>query len=310
MPDRRWTVLLVPHGEGGSRSVSISVAVLKLLAGVATIVVATVLAAAVGVVSHTVDLSKASRLERENRVLSGQLSTLGDRVEALSDTLALISRRDEEVRLVAGLEPLDPQVRRAGIGGPAGDWPEREQLARDGGETGRQALRVHLDLDALIRRASLISTSFREASESLASHVQRLAATPSIMPTVGFLTSNFSGLRYHPILHIGRPHEGIDVTAPYGTPIIAPAAGRVVSVGWRSGFGLAVEIDHGYGVRTIYAHMSRTAAAVGQSVRRGDRLGFVGSTGLSTGPHLHYEVHVDGRAVDPLRYVMPSAIAD
>lgn len=310
MPDRRWTVMLVPHGEGGSRSVSISVTVLKLLAGVATIVVATVLAAAVGVVSHTVDLTKASRVERENRVLSSQLTRLGDRVEALSDTLALISRRDEEVRLVAGLEPLDAQVRRAGIGGPAGDWPEREQLVNEGGETGRQALRVHLDLDALLRRATLISTSFREASESLASHVQRLAATPSIMPTTGFLTSNFSGLRYHPILHIGRPHEGIDITAPYGTPIIAPAAGRVVSVGWRAGFGLAVELDHGFGVRTIYAHMSRTAAAVGRSVRRGERLGFVGSTGLSTGPHLHYEVHVDGRAVDPLRYVMPSAIAD
>lgn len=307
---RRWTIMLVPHGDGSSRSVSISMTVLKLLAGVATVLVATMLAAVIGVVSHTVDLTQSSRLERENQVLSTELARLGGRVNALSDTLALISRRDEEVRLVAGLEPLDPQVRRAGIGGPAGDWPERERLMGEGGATGQRALRVHLDVDALLRRANLLSASFREASESLSSHVSRLAATPSIMPTAGFLTSNFSNLRYHPILHIGRPHEGIDLTAPYNTPIIAPAGGRIVAVGWRNGYGMAVEIDHGIGIRTIYAHMSRTTALVGQTVRRGDRIGFVGNTGLSTGPHLHYEVHVNGQAVDPLRYVMPNAIAD
>jgi murein DD-endopeptidase MepM/ murein hydrolase activator NlpD len=310
MAERRWTVMLIPHGEGGSKSVSISVTVFKLLVGVATVLVATLLAATIGVVSRTVDRTQSSRLARENRILTAELGKLGDKVAALSDTLALISRRDEQVRLMAGLEPLSSDVRRAGIGGPAGDWPERERLLAQGGEGGRQALLVHLDVDALLRRANLISSSLREASESLSSHVQRLSATPSIMPTAGFLTSNFTNLRYHPILHVGRPHEGIDVTAPYGTPIIAPAAGRIVAVGWRNGFGLAVEIDHGYGVRTIYAHMSRTATAVGQQVRRGDRLGYVGNTGLSTGPHLHYEVHVNGRPVDPLRYVMPNAIAD
>jgi murein DD-endopeptidase MepM/ murein hydrolase activator NlpD len=302
--------MVVPHGEGNSKSVSISMTVFRLLAGVAVVMVATVLAAVVGIVSHTVDLSKASRLERENQVLNAELAKLDTRVEALSDTVALISRRDEEIRLVAGLSPLDPEVRRAGIGGPVGDWPERERLIGQGGQLGQRAVGVHLDLDALLRRASLISSSFREASESLSSQVQRLSATPSIMPTAGFLTSNFSNLRYHPILHIGRPHEGIDVTAPYGTPIIAPAAGRVTEVGWKNGFGLMVEIDHGYGVRTIYAHLSRTAAVVGQRVRRGDGIGYVGSSGLSTSPHLHYEVHVNGRPVDPLRYVMPGVITD
>jgi murein DD-endopeptidase MepM/ murein hydrolase activator NlpD len=81
-------------------------------------------------------------------------------------------------------------------------------------------------------------------------------------------------------------------------------------VGWETGYGLTVEIDHGYGIVTRYAHMSRTAVAVGESVRRGDRLGFVGTTGLATGPHLHYEVIVEGRPMDPLRFIMPAAIAD
>lgn len=310
MANRRWTLMLIPHGEAGSKSLSFSAAAVKLLAGAVTIVLASILAAVVGIASRTVDLTRARGLERENHVLTVELSRLGDKVEALSDTLALVSRRDEQVRLLAGLEPLDPDVRRAGIGGPSGDWPERERLIAEGDAPGRQALRVHLDLDALVRRANLISASFREASESLSSQVRRLAATPSIMPTTGFLTSSFSNLRYHPLLHEGRPHEGVDITAPYGAPVIAPASGRVVSVGWRSGFGLAVELDHGYGLRTIYAHLSRTTAAVGQQLRRGDRVGYVGNTGLSTGPHLHYEVHVNGRATDPLRYIMPNVITD
>jgi murein DD-endopeptidase MepM/ murein hydrolase activator NlpD len=310
MTERRWSVMLVPHDEGSSRSVSISMTVVKLLAGVGTVAGAFVLAATFGIVSRTIDIARSDRLERENQTLAREVARMNTRVGSLVDTMAVISRLDEQVRLVAGLEALDPDVRRAGVGGPAGSWPERDQLVEHAGTTGREALRVHLDLDALIRRANLVSASFREASDSLNSHVQRLAATPSIMPTEGFLTSNFSKIRYHPILHISRPHEGVDITAAYGTPIIAPAGGRVAKVGWVTGYGLAVEIDHGFGVTTRYAHQSRTAVRVGQMLKRGDRIGYVGSTGLSTGPHLHYEVLIDGRPTDPLKFVMPNAIAD
>jgi murein DD-endopeptidase MepM/ murein hydrolase activator NlpD len=302
--------MVIPHGDGTSRSVSISWTVLKLVGGVMTIAVAFVAAATSGVVSRTVDVARAERLERENRALAEEVARLGDRVGTLSDTLAVISRRDEQVRLVAGLDPLDPDVRRAGIGGPEGRWEERDQLLASGGATGREALRVRVNLDALIRRANLLSASFRQAADSLSSHVHRLSSTPSIMPTEGFLTSNFSNIRYHPILAENRPHEGLDITAPYGTTIVAPAAGRIAKVGWENGYGLVVEIDHGYGIVTRYAHMSRTAVASGQPVRRGDRLGFVGTTGLATGPHLHYEVIVDGRPTDPLRFIMPAVIAD
>jgi murein DD-endopeptidase MepM/ murein hydrolase activator NlpD len=309
MAPRRWTLIVVPHGATSSKSVSISMTALKLVAGVATVLAASALAAAVTVFSHGVDVSRSRQMERQNRVLAAEIDRLGDRVASLSDTLALISRRDQEVRLVAGLEPLDPQVRRAGVGGPAGLWPEREELLRSGGN-GRRAFAINADLDALIRRANLIATSFKEASDSLQSHVLRLAATPSIMPTSGFLSSRFSSIRYHPILNENRAHEGIDITAPYGTEVVAPANGRIVKVGWENGYGLAVSIEHGYGIETRYAHLSRTAVSVGMTVRRGQRLGWVGSTGLSVGPHLHYEVLVNGRPTDPLRYVMPNAIAD
>jgi murein DD-endopeptidase MepM/ murein hydrolase activator NlpD len=310
MANRRWTVMLVPHGTGTTRALSVSTTLVKLVVGIATVVAASALAATYGVVSRTVDLARSQRLERANQALAAEVTTLGQRVSTLSDTLSIIARRDREVRLVAGLEPLSPQVERAGIGGPGGPRPEREHLLTEGGIAGREALGIHLDVDGLIRRANVLATSFSEATDSLKAHVQQMRFTPSIMPTTGFLTSRFSSIRYHPILLENRPHEGIDITAALNTPIVAPAAGRVVKVGWENGYGLMVELDHGYGLETKYAHMLRTAVQVGQMVKRGDRLGYVGSTGLSTGPHLHYEVLVNGRPVDPLRYVLPDALAD
>jgi len=310
MTTSRWTVLFVPHGTAGTRALSVSGTALRLVAGVVLIALASGLTAAIGVVSRSVDLSHSRQLERSNRTIAGEVARLGGRVDALRDSLDLLSRRDNEARLVAGLDPLNPDVERAGIGGPVGPWPDRDRLLAEGGTVGREAFAIHTDLDALIRRAGILSASFKEAAESLAAHHTELEATPTIMPTAGYLSSRFAAIRYHPILHENLPHEGIDIAAPYGARIVAPAEGRVIEVGWQEGYGLMVVVDHGYGVETRYAHMSRTAAQVGQVVSRGDLLGYVGSTGLSTGPHLHYEVRVNGRPVDPLKYVLADDYSD
>lgn len=130
------------------------------------------------------------------------------------------------------------------------------------------------------------------------------------MPTTGWLSSNFSRSRLHPVLHESRPHEGIDVTAPMGAPIVAPASGIVRAVGFQAGYGNTFEVDHGNGIVTRYAHCSRVMVSNGQRVSRGQLLALVGNTGLTVGPHLHYEVHVDGKPVDPLRYVLPDKLVD
>ena len=122
--------------------------------------------------------------------------------------------------------------------------------------------------------------------------------------------SHFSTSRFHPILHENRAHEGIDLAAPMGAPIIAPASGVIRSVGYAAGYGNTFEIDHGNGIITKFAHCSRILVRAGQSVARGQLIATVGSTGLATGPHLHYEVHVNGLAVDPLKFVLPGKIAD
>jgi murein DD-endopeptidase MepM/ murein hydrolase activator NlpD len=126
------------------------------------------------------------------------------------------------------------------------------------------------------------------------------------MPVAGRVSSGF-GERFHPILGYRRMHDGVDLAAPSGTPVVAAAAGRVVTAGWNGGYGREVKLSSPGGIETIYGHMSRLAVAAGASVRRGQVIGYVGSTGLSTGPHLHYEVHVGGKLVNPLSVKLTQA---
>jgi len=303
MAKRRWTVVFVPHGAEPSRIMEVSYRVVKTAISGAVMAAAAALVLGYMTVSRTVDLSKSARLTQENTRLEQQLDELNGRLATLADTLTRISQRDARIRVLANLEPIDPQVQAAGIGGPTVAGVEG-----DAGSAMRRTSEVRVDLNALIRRANLLASSFKETADSLAVHSARLSATPSIMPTQGWLSSAFSSMRSHPILHVARPHEGIDVTAPMGTPIEAPAAGVVREAGWESGYGNTIVIDHGFGTVTKFAHASKILVREGQRVSRGQRIALVGNTGLATGPHLHYEVHVNGRPVDPLRYVLPENV--
>jgi murein DD-endopeptidase MepM/ murein hydrolase activator NlpD len=305
MAKRRWTVVFVPHGSEPSKIIEVSYGLIKTAIGGVALGLAAALLVGYATMARTADLSRTAHLQDENSRLAQEIGELHGRLSTLSDTLTRISQRDARIRVLANLEPIDPQVQAAGIGGPT-------LAARPGllnaGPAVRRSEEIRVDLNALIRRANLLASSFEEAKDSLASHSQQLAATPSIMPTQGWLTSAFSSMREHPILHIARPHEGIDVTAPMGSPIEAPAAGVVTDAGWESGYGNTVTIDHGYGVTTKFAHASKLLVKTGQRVQRGQRIALVGNTGLATGPHLHYEVHVNGRPVDPLKYVLPDRV--
>lgn len=225
-------------------------------------------------------------------------ATLLARFDTLSDTLDAIGKRDAEIRLLAGLPVDDAYV--AGRDSGSHHAPFGIALSTDAP-----------DVDGMILRAKTLSASFAEVSDSLRLHAERYASIPSIMPTAGWLSSNFSRSRFHPILHIARPHEGIDVSAPMGAPIVAPAGGIVVRVTKETGYGNVLEVDHGNGIVTKYAHCSRIVVRMGERVKRGQVIANVGNTGLSTGPHLHYEIHVNGKVVDPLTYVLPGgAIPD
>jgi murein DD-endopeptidase MepM/ murein hydrolase activator NlpD len=307
--ERRWTVMVVPHGSGASRAVEVSQTVLKALLGMGSVVALLLLVLGGAALTRGINITRSRGLERENRLLASEIQRMREQLVVLRDTLERFGTREQELRLIAGLTPTDAEVQQAGIGGPAGVWSTRDSLAA-AGPMGAEALAARVDMEALTRRANLLVSSIGEAYDSLTRHQSRLAAMPSIMPTKGWLTSAFARERVHPILHLARPHEGIDVTAKMGEKILAPAAGIVTEVRWVEGYGNMLTIDHGYGLVTRYAHCSRIIVARGTRVKRGQVVAHVGSTGLSTGPHLHYEVWVNGKPVNPLKYVLPDAIVD
>ena len=292
--------MLIPHGTERSRILEVTGSWLRLGAiGLAVILgLATLTGYAIAYRAARAGFDEGL-LTRRNR-LADELGRLNARLGALTDTINTISRHDAQIRVLAGLEPLKPEVHAAGIGGPAAprpSWVDADPLSE-------HADQVRVDINALVRRADLLSRSFGEAADSLASHRDRLAATPSIMPTQGWLTSAFQSMREHPILHVARPHEGIDVSTPMGTPIEAPAAGTVVFSGRETGYGNVIIIDHGFGIRTKYAHCSKLIVGTGAKVTRGQPIALVGNTGLSTGPHLHYEVWVRDQAQNPIHFIL------
>lgn len=244
-----------------------------------------------------------ARLTARNQALEQELGRMAVQLDSLDRSLTGLAGKDEHYRLVAGLEPLHEDVLLAGIGGPDGDGVEARGLYAVDPAAAQRAHDVATHLDALLRRADLLRTSWTEAEETLTDKHDVLRATPSIVPTQGYVSSSFSSSRWHPILDRARAHKGIDIAAPTGTPVVATANGRIVSAGPNGPNGLLIEIDHGHGMVTRYAHLSRIDVKRGQTVQRGHPIGAVGTSGLSTGPHLHYEVLVNGRYINPNRHI-------
>lgn len=314
MPKRLWTVVFLPPRNEPSRAYVLPEWTLRAI-GWTSAIGLILIASAVTVLFTPWGTPGARLVAAENEALRQEIALVETRFKQIEDTLGVIATRAEQLRMIAGM-PADTQ--RTPIGPntasllsatfPTSLVAEGVALTdRRRPFLGRLGWSSRPDIEGLIARASDLSTSFRNVSDTLEMNFKRYASTPSIMPTTGWLSSQFTRSRFHPILHENRPHKGIDVTAPVGTPIVAPATGRVVFAGTDKGFGLTVEIDHGNGIRTRFAHCSRLAVKKGQTVTRGQLIAAVGSTGLSTAPHLHYEIHVDGQAVDPLKYVLPEA---
>jgi murein DD-endopeptidase MepM/ murein hydrolase activator NlpD len=193
-----------------------------------------------------------------------------------------------------------------GVGGPGIGMSEFLPFSENDSETAVRIYSAVNDLSELERRAKLLSESLTEATDSVRNHRELLESTPSILPTEGWISSGFSESRVHPLHHLPMPHLGIDISAPAGTPILAAAKGRVTRSSWVVGYGLTIEIDHGFGFTTLYSHASELVVQAGDRVTRGQVIAKVGSTGTATAPNLHYEVKVDGIAQDPYRFILPN----
>ncbi|HEX7052263.1 MAG TPA: M23 family metallopeptidase [Longimicrobiales bacterium] len=301
MARRQWTLLIFDDAE--MRQFQIPRKWVRN-GGIAAFVVLSVLVAlAIGFFVKEGQRLRAARLEKENSLLAQEVKTIRSRLAILESSLDDLADKDEYYRLLAGLEPIDEQVQQAGIGGPGTATLGSSELYRLDPEQGAATFAAAYDLDSMIRRARLLAMSWSEATDSLAAEYDRLESHPSILPTRGYVSSRFSRRRWHPILNIARAHEGIDIVAPRGAPIFAAAKGRVTYAGRRGGYGLMVEVDHGHGYVTRYAHASRVVVKRGQRVERGDKLAEVGETGLAVAPHLHYEVLKDGQPINPVDFI-------
>lgn len=242
-------------------------------------------------------------LKNEVRELEFYYDKLNKDVEQLNQILDNIEQRDDNIyRVVLGAEPIEKSVRDAGIGGADryADIRKKDITHSD------LVIALHEKVDR-VRRKLYIESKSQDEVVQLAEKKEKLyASIPAIQPVANkqliALASGF-GLRIHPVYKVKKMHNGIDFAASIGTPIYATADGTIAKVDVRfSGYGKMVEIDHGFGYRTRYAHMHDFAVRKGQQVKRGDLIGYVGNTGLSTAPHLHYEVFINEQRVDPVHY--------
>jgi murein DD-endopeptidase MepM/ murein hydrolase activator NlpD len=244
--------------------------------------------------------SKAGEADSHAQVnddLRTQLAGITMDVEALRKQLVFLEMSEQRVRSVFGFPELDPAERALGTGGSI--VPFNIAQAEP---TSVEAYELGSKLDRLLRRCEFERENFDAIYTQLEDRKERLDCTPSIMPVAGYLTRGF-GIKPDPFTGQSRPHTGVDLGAESGTPVIVTADGRVAEAEFQSQLGNVVVVDHGHGMRTTYGHLSKFGVKKGARVKRGDVIGFVGNTGYSTGPHLHYEVHINGRAVNPMKYI-------
>ncbi|MBX2890688.1 MAG: M23 family metallopeptidase [Saprospiraceae bacterium] len=244
-------------------------------------------------------IQEIGKMEYKYSQLNGQL-------DMMSKVLSNIQQRDANVhRAVFGMDPIDQDVWTAGIGGHEAH-PELSAFKYGGKTLGATLERV----DMLSRQLTLQSKSLDTLQDLANNQQQMLASLPSVKPvredklqkSIGTL-SGF-GYRVHPVYKIRKFHAGLDFPARVGTAIQASGDGVVVESGWHSGYGNCVKIKHGYGYETVYGHMSKIIVRPGERVKKGQKIGEVGDTGLSTAPHLHYEVHYKGNPVNPINFCM------
>lgn len=257
------------------------------------------------------DSPKEAALKKENSELKLHIDLMNKEMETVSSVLSALEQRDDDIyRVIFEAEPIPSTVRSAGIGGTQ----RYKELLEKGLNQEELLIGALQKLDMLKKRMFIQSKSYDEIVDMAKNKADLLASMPAIQPIsnkeLTRLASGF-GMRIHPIHKIRKMHTGIDFTAPQGTPIYAVGNGKVVKVRNNfSGYGKEVEIDHGYGFVTKYAHMSAFNVKKGQVVKRGECIGYVGSTGTSTAPHVHYEIIKDGKKIDPAPYLFMDVTAE
>lgn len=250
---------------------------------------------------------KEKVLQKEIENMEVHYSGVSDQLNQLTKVLNNLQERDANVhRMLLGMEPIDESVWNGGVGGH-----DKYESLRENAHAGELLAQTQQKIDKLERQMYLQSKSLDDLVDMSKENEDRFMSIPSIKPVREDklkrnvkLLSGF-GMRIHPVHKIRKMHAGIDFTAPRGTPIQATGKGKIAEVrNSKRGYGRHVIIDHGYGYKTLYAHMDEIHVKKGQSVLKGQQIGTIGSTGTSTAPHCHYEVRYHDKALNPIDYVL------
>ena len=247
------------------------------------------------------DSPKEKRLNREINILTSQYEIINNKLSKVESVLDDIQNRDDNIyRVIFEAEPIQKSIRKAGYGGI-----NRYQQLK-GFSNSELIINTNKKVDQISKQLYIQSKSYDEIIELAKDKTKMLAAIPAIQPVSNKDLSRMAsgyGWRIHPIYKTRKLHAGMDFSAKTGTPIYATGDGIIEAVKKsRRGYGNHVIIDHKYGYKTLYAHMKKYIVRRGQKVKRGEVIGYVGSTGTSVGPHLHYEVIKDGKKINPVNF--------
>src|SRR6476659_1795623 len=287
MDQRYSTIIFVPHARAKFRKLKVSH---RLLISLVSLVTSSLCLSTFFSVQYFTSLSQThelTKLRRENKDLQSANEQFSKSVESLRTQLRTVEDRTRKLAIIAGISTLD-ETSQGGVGGIR---------QNDDGNPYRD------DVDKMSFRSHRVERDLSVLEQKFVAQAQLLSSTPSIAPVRGILTDGFGG-RSDPFTGEQGTHNAVDISSTVGQAVRAPADGIVVKAEWANGYGNVIYPSHGYGFSTRYGHLSGYAAKPGQHVKRGDIIGYVGSTGRSTGPHLHYDVRLNNNPVNPLEYIL------
>lgn len=304
MDKRYLTLFVLTNDASRSRQLKIPFRLLKA-AGTAGVLFILVLAFIVFDYARLkTNYFSLSTLKKENTVQRIELQTFAGKIKDLEAQLAKLNIFDRKIRIIANLSEPKKAGGSEQIMGMGGDSSAEENyFSTPGAKKDELVKKMRDEISQLEEMAKSQESSFTELQEYLMKKSSFLAATPSIWPSRGWVTSTF-GERISPFTGFPQMHRGLDIANRVGTSVVASADGIVVHVGADTGLGKMVSISHGYGIKTSYGHLSEIKVRTGQKVKRGMEIGTMGNTGRSTGPHLHYEVSLNGVSVNPTKYIL------
>jgi murein DD-endopeptidase MepM/ murein hydrolase activator NlpD len=239
----------------------------------------------------------SNQMGNGNNILQEKLDGIVHNYLKINNELDSLVLVNNDLRIAANLPPVSDEEKRVGVGG--GYFDNNIDFSKDLNSRLKTAL---INVEEISRKVEFEKTKYAEISNKMIENKQLFESIPAIKPCEGTLSEHGFGMRVHPVLNILRMHEGIDIIAEVGTSVRATGKGRVDFIGMKGGYGLCVEINHGFGYTTLYGHLSSANVQLGQTVSRGTVIARTGNSGLSSGPHLHYEVTHDGIKLDPVGF--------